>query len=345
MSGSAWLTFCCALSLAGASLFAPAMGQAKAVLPPRPAPCPERWLGLLGKYGQPGNDKSDFLIREDGGRLQTYDSMPGDLREAGKDSFHFEGSGKGRKAVFLRDSLGGGGACIIDGVPFARKYYPGERARPPKPTVDMPLDSLWAEARRARPPAEKGKFAKPDLVDVRQYDPGVRLALAYSSPRNSYGFALYDRDAALLQRPAAQALARANRWLGERGFALQISDAYRPWHVTKFLHLSANPTMRRFVASPQAGSHHNRGTAVDATLFDLSTGREADVGHLGGELSERAHSFFPGGTALQRWHRQVLRTALERQGFRGLRKEWWHYRHISRERYPISNMPISQAVK
>jgi D-alanyl-D-alanine dipeptidase len=99
--------------------------------------------------------------------------------------------------------------------------------------------------------------------------------------------------------------------------------------------------MRKFVASPNAGSHHNRGTAVDVTLFDLAAGREADVGHLGGELSERAHSLFPGGTSLQRWHRLVLRTALERQGFRGLSKEWWHFRHISRSRYPIINVYLS----
>ncbi len=316
---------------------------ASARLPPKPAPCPERWLGLLGKYGVEGKASSDFLIREDGGRLQIYDSIPRDLGETGRDSFLLGGRGGSTSVVFFRDSLGGGGACAIGGSLYARKYYPGERDRPPKPTVDLPLDSLWNEARKARPPREKGKFAKPDLVDVRRFDPGIRLALAYSSPRNSYGFPLYDRDVALLQRPAARALARANAFLRPMGFALQLSDAYRPWYVTKFLHLSANPQMRKFVASPNAGSHHNRGTAVDVTLVDLVTGSEADVGHLGGELSERAHSYYPGGTSLQRWHRLVLRTALRSQGFRGLRKVWWHYRYISRNRYGIINVPISKA--
>lgn len=314
-------------------------------LPPKPAPCPERWLGLLGKYGDAAADSSDFLVLENQGKLQLLGKKRLTLAEAGRDSFMAVVSGRLASVVFARDSLDGGIVCSVGGRRYQRKFYPGERTSPPKPTLPLPLDSLWAEARKASPPKEKGRFAKPDLVDVRKYDPEIRLALAYASPRNSYGFALYDRNVALLQRPAARALARANASLKPLGFVLQLSDAYRPWHVTKFLHISANPQMRKFVASPNAGSHHNRGTAVDVTLFDLAAGREADVGHLGGELSERAHSFFPGGTSLQRWHRLVLRTALERQGFRGLSKEWWHFRHISKLRYPIMNVELSEIEK
>ncbi len=325
----------------GLGLWSPCWAREIQTIPPRPAPCPERWLGLLGKYGLELDSRSDFFIREDGGRLQIFERVPQNLVETTADRFILRQSGQEVSVVFIRDSLGDGVICRIGSQEYFRKFYPGERSRPPKPTVDLPLDSLWAEAQRASPPREKGRFAKPDLVDVRLYDPDIRLALAYASPRNSYGFALYDREVALLQRPAARALARANRFLKGLGFVLQLSDAYRPWYVTKFLHLSANPQMRRFVASPQAGSHHNRGTAVDVTLFDLADGREADVGHLGGELSERAHSFYPGGTSLQRWHRLVLRTAMERHGFRGLKKEWWHYRYLSPKPYPIINLPLS----
>lgn len=314
-------------------------------LPPKPAPCPAPWLGLVGKYGLAGSDGSDFLVREDSGRLQIYHQGPQDLIPVRRDSFLIKNETASTVVSFVRDSLGGGIRCAVGDSVFVRKFYPGERTRPTKPTLDLPLDSLWAEARKATPPKEKGVFAKPDLADVRQYDPEIRLDLAYASPRNSYGFPLYDRNRALLQRPAALALARANASLKPLGFVLQLSDAYRPWHVTKFLHLSANPQMKKFVASPRAGSHHNRGTAVDVTLFDLAAGREVDMGHLEDELSERAHSFFPGGTSLQRWHRLVLRTALGRHGFRGLNKEWWHFRFISKKRYPIINLPLSKAAK
>jgi len=295
----------------------------------------------LGKYGLEGSSQYDFLIREDERRLQIYDSLSRDLVERGRDSFILGTGDRARLVIFARDSLGRGIACSIGDERFIRKFYPGENESPPKPTLDLPLDSLWTEAKKARPPKEKGRFAKPDLVDVRKYDPDIRLSLAYASAKNSYGFPLYDRNMALLQRPAAQALARANLFLKKLGFVLQLSDAYRPWYVTKFLHLSANPQMKRFVANPRAGSHHNRGTAVDVCLVDIATGKEADVGHLGGELSERAQSLYPGGTSLQRWHRLVLRQTMERHGFRGLHKEWWHFRYIGRERYPIMNLPLS----
>ncbi len=312
-------------------------------LPSKPAPCPERWLGLLGKYGRPNDGKSDFLVREEGGRLQIYGSRPNDLQETGRDSFLEVVSGK--MFVFVRDSLGGGGACLIGEELYARKFYPGERDSPRPPTWYIPLDSLWAEAKKARPPVEKGRFAKPDLVDVRHYDPGIKLDLAYSNPKNSYGFALYDKEAAYLQRPAARALARANASLKPLGFTIQLSDAYRPWYVTKFIRMAARPSEKQFYANPAKGSHHNRGTAVDATLVDIQTGIEVDMGYGQNEFSERAAAWFPGGTSLQRWHRLVLRTALERQGFRGLSKEWWHYRFISRKRYPIINRPLSRVVQ
>lgn len=329
-----------------ALLFLWALGAVAAegnnLLPPQPAPCPGEWLGLIGKYGVGKSDSSDFLVREEQGKLQIYrQHQAWDLGPWGRDTFLMQRGEHKSGIAFVRDSSGAGLACFWDDSVFIRKFYPGEKEPPPRPTLDLPLDSLWRQARRARPPQERGKFSPTDLVDVRRFDPEIRLALAYAQSRNSYGFPLYDRNVALLQRPAAQALARANRWLKDRGYVLQLSDAYRPWYVTKFLHLSANPQMKKFVASPRAGSHHNRGTAVDVTLVDLATGREVDMGHLDGELSERAHSFYPGGTSLQRWHRLLLRTAMEKHGFRGLAKEWWHFRYLAGGRYRITNLPLS----
>jgi len=311
-------------------------------LPPKPAPCPVEWVGLIGKYGMENSDSSDFLVREEQGRLQIYRrGQAWDLGPWGRDTFLMQRGERKSGIAFARDSSQAGIACYWDDSLFVRKFFPGEKEAPPKPTLDLPLDSLWRQARRAVPPKERGRFSLTDLVDVRRFDPEIRLALAYAGSQNSYGFPLYDRNVALLQRPAARALACANRWLKERGYVLQLSDAYRPWYVTKFLHLSANAQMKKFVASPAAGSYHNRGTAVDVTLFDLAAGREADMGHLGGELSERAHRFYPGGTSLQRWHRLLLRTAMEKHGFRGLAKEWWHFRYVAGGRYRLCNRPLS----
>ena len=36
-----------------------------------------------------------------------------------------------------------------------------------------------------------------------------------------------------MQRPAAEAVVRANQKLKQYGYGLLIHDAYRPWYVTK----------------------------------------------------------------------------------------------------------------
>ncbi|MDI6738873.1 MAG: M15 family metallopeptidase [Candidatus Edwardsbacteria bacterium] len=313
---------------------------AQFVLPPKPAPCPERWLGLIGKYAELEGKRS-FLALEKDGSLQLLDTAYHVLREAGRDSFLLA---DGTAVVFARDTLGNGAACRVNDSSYARKFFPDQGGMVSQLTAGLPLDSLWIEANRASPPAEKRRFAKPDLADIKSFAPDIRTDLAFAGPRNSCGFALYDRDVALLQRPAARALGRAQQRLKKLGYGLLISDAYRPWHVTKFLYLAAPPEQRRFYADPQAGSHHNRGTAVDITLVELAAGREADMGYGPGEFSERATADYPGGTSLSRWHRLLLRRAMAAEGFRGLRKEWWHFRHISKKRYPINNLVHSRAL-
>ena len=111
------------------------------------------------------------------------------------------------------------------------------------------------------------------------------------------------------------------------------------------MRLAAPPEQRHFYADPARGSQHNRGIAADVTLYDLATGREADMGYNDNELSERAAADYPGGTSLQRWHRLALRAALTAEGFRGLDKEWWHFSYASRRRYPIINLTMDQLAR
>jgi zinc D-Ala-D-Ala dipeptidase len=281
-------------------------------------------------------------VLERDGSLYLLDTADHALGEAGRDSFSLDG---GRAVVFARDSLGRAVQCRAGDSAFVRVSFTRPSGAGDRPASRQCLDSLWTAARRSAPPRMTKRSARSDLADLRSLAPGIRTGLAYAGTRNEYGFALYDRDAALLQRPAAQALGRVQRRLEELGYGLLVSDAYRPWHVTKFLYLAAPPEQRPFYADPRAGSHHNRGTTVDITLVDLATGREADMGYGPGELSERAAAGYPGGTSLQRWHRLLLRRAMAAGGFRGLRKEWWHFRYISPKRYPILNLKHSGAIR
>ena len=147
---------------------------------------------------------------------------------------------------------------------------------------------------------------------------------------------------AFLQRPAAEALLRAHRESMKSGYGLRIFDAYRPWCVTRIFWDATPPVKHEFVADPAKGSRHNRGCAVDLTLYDLATGREVPMPGVYDEMSERSYPNYPGGTAGQRAHRQLLRTAMEKQGFSVLDSEWWHYDYRDWPRYAIQNVPFEE---
>src|SRR5581483_105026 len=103
------------------------------------------------------------------------------------------------------------------------------------------------------------------------------------------GTPLYTSAKAFLQKPAAEALVRAHKKLGDKGYGLLIHDAYRPWFVTKIFYDAVPEKYRLFVADPFVGSRHNRGCAVDLTLYDRKTGAAVEM--VGGydEFSDRSY--------------------------------------------------------
>jgi hypothetical protein len=76
---------------------------------------------------------------------------------------------------------------------------------------------------------------------------------------------------------------------------------------------------------------------VDLTLYDLKTGKPVEMVATYDETTERAHPDYPGGTSLQRWRRNLLRTAMEAEGFTVYEAEWWHFDYKDWQRYRIGN--------
>ncbi len=205
-----------------------------------------------------------------------------------------------------------------------------------------PVPELRAEALKAQPPVEQGEFLKPDLVELVKLDPTIKLDIHYASSNNFLGTPLYEEARAFLERPAAEALVRANRKLHRQGYGLLIFDGYRPWYVTKIFWDATPPQDHIYVADPAQGSRHNRGCAVDLTLYNLKTGEVVPMPSGYDEMSERAHADYPGGTAEERANRAVLRTAMEAEGFTVYPEEWWHFDYKDWRKYPIVNVPFSR---
>jgi D-alanyl-D-alanine dipeptidase len=205
-----------------------------------------------------------------------------------------------------------------------------------------PVPELRAEALAAKPPAEAGPFRQPDLVELVKLDPTIKLDIHYASTNNFMGTPFYTQARAFLQRPAAEALVRANTKLHQQGYGLLIFDGYRPWYVTKMFWDGTPVVDHLYVANPAEGSKHNRGCAIDLTVYDLRTGQPLDMPSGYDEMSERAHSDYAGGTPRQNANRALLRNAMEAQGFVVNPEEWWHFDYKDWRLYPIMNVPFEQ---
>lgn len=205
-------------------------------------------------------------------------------------------------------------------------------------TPVRPVAELLPVALAAQPPVERGEFRAPDLVELTTLDPTIKLEIRYATTRNFLGTPLYSQARAFMQRPAAEALVRVSHSLAAEGYGLLVYDAYRPWYVTKVFWDAMPPELHRFVADPAEGSRHNRGCAVDLTLYDLETGRPVPMPSLYDEASERAYPTYTGGTAEERRMRDLLRRHMEAQGFSVYEFEWWHYDYRDWKSYPIENV-------
>lgn len=230
-------------------------------------------------------------------------------------------------------------------VAIQAKWAEAQAAAKPEPapsgpfriTPTRPIDQIRAEALKAHPPEESGEFLKPDLVDLATLDPRIKLEIRYATGDDFLGVPVYTSARAFLQRPAAEALKRAQAKLGEKGFGLLIHDGYRPWYVTKIFREATPTRYHDFVADPAKGSRHNRGCAVDLSLYDLKTGQPVDMPTGYDDFSRCAFSDYPGVTRAQAANRAMLRDALEAEGFLHLPEEWWHFDYKDWRKYPIQN--------
>jgi D-alanyl-D-alanine dipeptidase len=213
----------------------------------------------------------------------------------------------------------------------------GAAAPSARPLPGYKIETLRGEALRALPPEETGDFLPSDLVEPVRLDPTLRLDVRYATHANFLGWPVYPEARVFLQRPAAEAVVRVHRGLREHGYGLMLFDGYRPWYVTKMFWEATPEHRRQFVADPAKGSRHNRGCAVDLTLYDLATGRPVEMTGVYDEMSPRSYPYYPGGTTRQRALRETLRKAMEAEGFTVYEAEWWHFDYKDWPRYAIGN--------
>lgn len=317
----------------------------KRVAEPKPQRVRPALARLVGEYGW---DHDILYILENRGHLEALIEwfFQSPLTRKTDSTFTFPAASlyDAEPVIFTFNKSGAVTGLHVGKVWFPRRAIGPASGNQLRVTPVRPVAEIEREARAASPPVEQ-RPAKPDLVELTSLDSTIHLEVRYATTNNFLGTRFYPQARAFLQRPAAEALVRAHRWLRTQGYGILVHDSYRPWYVTKMFWDATPEDKHIFVADPKDGSRHNRGAAADITLYDLATGKPVDMPSTYDETSDRAFANYPGGTSLERWQRALLRRAMEHEGFTVYHAEWWHFDYKGWSDYPILNIPYTDIPK
>ena len=207
---------------------------------------------------------------------------------------------------------------------------------------------------------ENEKLDPSGFVVLADFVPHVVQEIRYYSTYNFIGERIdgYEEPYALLTIEAARALKSVSSEMLVQGYRLKVFDAYRPGRAVRHFVLWGiedqdirmkpyfYPELEKqelfskgYVASQ---SSHSRGSTVDLTLLDMTTGKELDMGSPFDLFSEVSHPDYKGITPEQYENRMRLQRVMVRNGFEPIDCEWWHF-SLVQEPYPDTyfDFPVS----
>lgn len=198
------------------------------------------------------------------------------------------------------------------------------------------------------------------FVVLADHVPHIVQEIRYYSTYNFIGERIdgYEEPCALLTKEAARALKSVSNEMIVQGYRLKVFDAYRPACAVKRFVLwgieDQDIRMKPYFY-PELQKHelfekgyiakkssHSRGSTVDLTLLDMSTGKELDMGSPFDLFSVASHPDYRGVTERQYANRMILQRVMVRNGFQPIDCEWWHFT-LKDEPYPDTyfDFPVS----
>jgi len=178
------------------------------------------------------------------------------------------------------------------------------------------------------------------MIDLEEVIPNLKLDVRYATASNFTHKVIYDSIRVFLVEEAAKALKDVALELEKDSIGILVFDAYRPLSVQKKLwEMYPNPD---FVADPKTGSRHNRGVAIDMSLYDLKSGNSLVMPTDYDNFTEKAsHSFEDLSEDILK-NRAYLKSKMEKHGFVSLNSEWWHYDFKDWKMYPVLDYDFYQ---
>jgi D-alanyl-D-alanine dipeptidase len=176
------------------------------------------------------------------------------------------------------------------------------------------------------------------LLEIKKEIPSISLDIKYATKANFSGIAVYPKAKAFARKPVVEALKKVQAELQGKGLGLKIFDAYRPYSVTvKFWDITPK-NLQEFVSNPQKGSRHNRGCAIDLTLINVLNGEELNMPTPYDSFTKEAYADAENVSSQQKENRDELIDIMQRNGFKVLKNEWWHFDFIGWENYPLMDI-------
>jgi D-alanyl-D-alanine dipeptidase len=196
------------------------------------------------------------------------------------------------------------------------------------------------------------------FVYLRDVAPSIAQDMRYAGPDNFTGRPVpgYGAAECVLQRGAAEALARAQEKAKSLGYSLKVYDCYRPVRAVRAFVAWAEapedgrtkhyyPRLRKSRLVPEyiaSQSQHSTGFAVDLTIVPATAAGKAEGNERDctapapgdGSLSmgttfdcfdAKANTASPLATPAERENRALLLSIVEGAGFKNYAAEWWHF--------------------
>ncbi len=161
------------------------------------------------------------------------------------------------------------------------------------------------------------------MVNLRTFIPNVRIDCMYATDRNFTGKVIYKEPKCYLLKEVAEQLKKVQAELNKKGLGILVWDAYRPMEAQKRLwEVFPDP---RYVAPPDKGGKHTRGTSIDLTIIQLSNGKQLEMPTEFDNFTKKAWLDSDDCSDEAKKNRTMLITAMKKYGFEPIKTEWWHF--------------------
>jgi zinc D-Ala-D-Ala dipeptidase len=187
------------------------------------------------------------------------------------------------------------------------------------------------------------------LVELTALNPNITLDIRYATPHNFTGKIVYPHARCYVHKKVAESLIAVSRELSPLGLGIKVFDGYRPLEAQKTLwnilsdRFPDETERALYVANPEAGSRHSRGTAIDLTLINLHTGQELEMPSDYDDFSEKAHRNYAAMSSdIIRTNCKLLELVMEKYNFEAQPTEWWHFDYRGWQQQNVLNVSFDE---